>query len=106
MLGEGGILSCGWYIGRGNETRLANHFGVHRSTICRDVAALQAEYRKEHVCLLCREMFSIPLKTLTRLAKRGLWDGCTLESCEKVRRVADRHKAALNQSVTENAGME
>lgn len=94
MIGYGGILLCGRTYGRGKETMLANHFGVHRSTICRDIAALMVEWRKEYLCLICGTPQSVPLKTLTKLAKRGLWDGCTTERCEKVDRIADRYRSA------------
>lgn len=95
LIGDDGILLC--KVGRGKETMLANHFGVHRSTICRDIAALMDEWRKEHVCSICHALYTVPLKTLTKLAKRGLWDGCTTERCEKVDRIAAQHRAAKQQ---------
>ncbi len=89
ILGEGGILLCGRTFGRGKEAKLATYFGVHRSTICRDIAVLKEEYRKEHVCPTCRSLYFIPLKTLTKFAKQGVWDGCTTERCEKVDRIGN-----------------
>ena len=93
LIGDEGILLCGPTYGRGRETILARHFGVHRSTICRDIATLRAEWRKEYLCPICRTPQSLPLKALTKLAKRGLWDGCTAERCEEVDPITNQRKA-------------
>lgn len=80
MIG-GNVILLGSTFTRGMETRLANHFGVNRSTICRDVAALRSEFRAEHLCPTCRTLYGIPLKTLAKLAKKGLWNGCSTLGC-------------------------
>jgi hypothetical protein len=82
MLGSHCIL-LGSYLSRGLEVALAAYFGVHRSTICRDKAALVAEWRKDHVCPGCCAMNDIPLKTLERLARRGIDVGCTASACRR-----------------------
>src|SRR5262245_62078596 len=68
---------------RGLKTRLAEHFGVNRSTICRDKEALLREWRKDHICPGCGTMYSIPLKALARVAKRGIDVGCSVLGCSR-----------------------
>ena len=82
ILGER-ILFLGTSYGRGLETSLAHTFGVHRSTICRDAAVLLDEFRAAHLCPGCRTLYTIPLKTLTKLARQRVWDGCTSERCAR-----------------------
>lgn len=97
ILGDGGMLLCGRTGGRGKESKLAAYFGVHRATICRDIAALKAEWRRAHICSFCGSVESVPLKALTRLAKRGLWDGCTAQRCKEevlIDRLIEAHLAA------------
>ena len=77
----GDYILLGSGIGHGMETRLAAHFNVHRSTICRDAAALKAEYRREHLCLGCGTLYPTPLKMLRRVAKAMGQDICTDQRC-------------------------
>lgn len=74
----------------GMQTRLAARFGVSRSTICRDIEAIREEWRKARRCGVCGEVYlsGITLKAATRLAKIGLWDGCTSKRCAKVDAIA------------------
>lgn len=37
----------------GSQSILASHFGVNRSTICRDIEAIRQEWRHQHVCPDC-----------------------------------------------------
>jgi len=69
------LLACGL------ETKLAEYFGVHRSTICCDKEALLAEWRKDHICPVCGAANDIPLKTRARLARRGIDVGCSALGC-------------------------
>lgn len=66
---------------RGLETRLAEYFGVNRSTICRDKEALLAEWRKNHICPGCGTLYEVSLKALARIAKRGIDIGCSALNC-------------------------
>ena len=42
---------------RGVQSKLAENLGVHRSTICRDVRIIKAEYRAACRCPLCGTEF-------------------------------------------------
>jgi len=42
---------------------------------------LLAEWRKDHICPGCGAANDIPLKTLARLAKRGIDVGCSALGC-------------------------
>lgn len=96
LIGEKGIVLCGIGYGRGKGAMLANHFGVDRSTVSRDLAALMVEWRTAHVCAICRSYESVPLATLGKLVRRGVisWDGCTDTRCAKVDRIAEEWRAA------------
>jgi hypothetical protein len=94
MIGNHSVL-LGSHLTRGLEAALAVYFGVHRSTICRDKAALVAEWRKDHVCQGCGAMNDITLKTLERIARRGIDVGCTASACRRV-------EAALGAFDSEN----
>lgn len=95
MIGEEGIILCGKSYGRGKESQLAIYFGVHRSTICRDIEALRAEWRAAYMCRICRFFGNYPLATLGKLSRRGVisWDGCTDTRCAKVDSIADEYRA-------------
>jgi hypothetical protein len=82
LIGNHSIL-LGTYLTRGLEVALAEYFGVHRSTICRDKAALVAEWRRDHVCPGCGAANDIPLKTLARMARRGIDVGCRASGCRR-----------------------
>jgi len=69
-------------ISRGLETKLAEYFGVDRSTICRDKEALLREWRKDHICPGCGTMYGISLKALARVAKSGIEVGCSALGCK------------------------
>jgi len=79
----GHYILLGTTLARGLETTLAEYFGVNRSTICRDKEALLAEWRKDHICPGCGAANDIPLKTLARLAKRGIDVGCSAFGCRR-----------------------
>jgi hypothetical protein len=83
LIGNHCVL-LGTYFTRGLEVALAEYFGVHRSTICRDKAALVAEWRRNHVCPGCGAANDIPLKTLERISRRGIDVGCTASACRRV----------------------
>lgn len=82
----GNFLLLGSYLGRGLETKLAEYFGVNRSTICRDKEALLTEWRKDHICPRCGAVMDFPLKTLARVARRGI-EICSTLGCRRVGRV-------------------
>jgi len=77
----GNYLLLGSSFARGLETKLAEYLGVSRSTICRDKEALLAESRKDHICPGCGTMYSISLKALARVARRGIDVGCSALGC-------------------------
>jgi hypothetical protein len=77
----GRYILLGTSFARGLETKLAEYFGVNRSTICRDKEALLAEWRKDHVCPGCGTAYGISLKALARVAKRGIDVGCSALGC-------------------------
>ena len=76
------FLLLGSSFARGLETKLAEYFGVNRSTICRDKEALLAEWRKDHICPGCGTAYGISLKALARVAKRGIDVGCSALGCK------------------------
>jgi len=77
------FLLLGSTFARGLETKLAEYFSVHRSTICRDKEALLREWREDHICPGCGAARDIPLKALARLAKRGIDVGCSALGCRR-----------------------
>src|SRR5262249_44810234 len=79
----GNFILLGSSYARGLETKLAAHFGVHRSTICRDKEALLAEWRENHICSGCGAVNDISLKALARLARRGIDVGCSALGCNR-----------------------
>lgn len=69
----------------GIQTALAERFGVNRSTICRDIAAIRKAWRDPRRCAVCGDVFPmVTMKQAVKLAKRGLWDRCTANECAKL----------------------
>ncbi len=55
---------------RGAQARIARHFDVNRSTICRDIAAIRAEWRHQHLCPYCGTYSDLSFATLAKLARK------------------------------------
>jgi hypothetical protein len=49
---------------------ILNHFGVNRSTICRDIEAIRQEWRHQHMCYVCGKCLGWSLGKLVRLHQR------------------------------------
>jgi hypothetical protein len=88
MIGKAYML----VLSRGLQANLAEYFGVNRSTIHRDKEALLAEWRRDHVCPGCGTFNEIPLKTLARLAKRGIDVRCSTLGCRRVEEALEAAK--------------
>lgn len=55
---------------RGAQVRIARHFDVNRSTICRDIAAIRAEWRHQHMCYVCERYSDLSFGTQAKLAQK------------------------------------
>jgi ribosomal protein L37AE/L43A len=96
------LIGARWILPpRGLFSRLATLFGVHRSTITRDIQAINEEWRHTHVCRACGKMYSISLRAHARLyqmQKRhdpSLQPSCCVHGY--IRREAERKKKRVSE---------
>lgn len=95
------LIGATWiYPPRGLLSRLAKVFGVHRSTVTRDIQAINEEWRHTHICRVCWKMYGHSLRVhalLYRMQKRhdpSLQPSCCVR--EYLAREAERKKKRVS----------
>lgn len=55
---------------RGAQALIARQLSMNRSTICRDIAAIRAEWRHQHLCPLCDTYSDLSFAAVAKLDRK------------------------------------